>query len=173
MIAVDTTALSLLLVPDATSYSYKTKKPIRHAKERMEALVSRISQSNDSILIPTPVLSEVLIKLSMEQIANLLAVLNVSAWFRVEAFDTVAAVELAIRTAKAIAGGDKKEGSLADWAKVKFYRQIVSIAIVNNASELISDDPHVAAIGDKWGFKITSADDLPLPPELVPPPPPE
>ena len=68
--------------------------------------------SNDSILIPTPVFSEVLVKLSTEQMANLLAVLNASAWFRVEAFDTIAAVELAVRTAKAIASGDKKEGSL-------------------------------------------------------------
>ena len=56
------------------------------------------------------------------------------------------------------------------WTKVKFDRQIVAIALVNGASEIISDDPHVKAIGERWGVKVTSVDDLPIPSELIPPP---
>jgi hypothetical protein len=87
-------------------------------------------------------------------------------------FDSAAAVELGVRTAKAIAAGDKRESAPADtpWTKVKFDRQIVVIAIVNGASEIISDDPHVKALGERWGMKVTSVDDLPVPKELIPPP---
>ena len=79
-------------------------------------------------------------------------------------------MELGIRTAKAIADGDKREGIQADYTKIKFDRQIVSIAIVNNASEIVSDDKHLWAICDRWGFPIRSLESLPVPAALVPPP---
>jgi hypothetical protein len=79
-------------------------------------------------------------------------------------------VELGIRTAQAIKAGDKREGLQSDWTKIKFDRQIVAIALVSGASEIISDDGDVAAIGERWGIKVTSIEDLPLPAELVPPP---
>ena len=79
-------------------------------------------------------------------------------------------MELGLRTAQAIAAGDKREGLQADWTKVKFDRQIVSIAIVVGASEIISDDADIAAIGERWGVPVRSIADLPLPEELIPPP---
>jgi hypothetical protein len=170
MIAVDTTSLSLLFVPNAPVYGWKTKKPVPYAKERMEFLVNSIAKTNGKILIPTPVLSEIIVRLSPAQTTSLLATLNASSWFTVEAFDSIAAVELGVRTAKAIAEGDKKEGSEASWTKVKFDRQIVSIAMVNHATEILSDDADIAAICERWGFKIVSVADLLLPPELIPPP---
>jgi hypothetical protein len=69
-----------------------------------------------------------------------------------------------------MAAGDKREGSQADWTKVKFDRQIVAIAMVANATEIISDDRHVAAIGERWGMPVRSIEDLPIPSELIPPP---
>jgi hypothetical protein len=172
MIALDTTALSALFIPGAKLCRAGTNTPVKHGKERLEALVERIAKDRDAILIPTPVLSELLVCISPDKIAELLGQVNASIWFRVEAFDTAAAVELALRTANAITAGDKREGAPADtpWTKVKFDRQIVAIAIVNGASEIISDDPHVRAIGERWGIKVTSVDDLPVPSELIPPP---
>jgi hypothetical protein len=169
MIALDTTALSLLFVPGATAFRAGSRKPIKHAKERMDALVERIAQEQGVILIPTPALSELMVKIP-ENIDALLKQLRTSPWFRIEAFDAAAAVEVAIRTAKAIASGDKREGIEAEWAKVKFDRQIVAIALVSGASGIISDDPHVQAIGERWKTDVKSVEDLPLPPELVPPP---
>jgi hypothetical protein len=155
MIALDTTALSALLIPGTRLCRAGTPIPIRHGTERLKTLVDRIAKQRDSILIPTPVLSELLVCLPQEKIADLLVQLNASAWFRVEAFDASAAVELAIRTAQAIAAGDKREGLPGDtpWTKVKFDRQIVAIALVNGASEIVSDDPHVKAIGERWAFR--------------------
>jgi|SRR5665213_1159750 len=169
MIALDTTALSLLFVPNAKS-STKDGAQIKHAKERMDLLVERIAREQDAILIPTPSLSEVLIKLEPVKIDELLKRLKASPWFRVESFDSAAAVELASRTAKAIQAKDKWEGLKADHTKIKFDRQIVSVAIVNGATEIISDDEDVDAIGKRWGIQVTSVKDLPLPAAFIPPP---
>jgi hypothetical protein len=62
MIAFDTTALSLLFVPGITVESKQDKKPLKCAKERIEALIERIAKDSDVILIPTPCLSELLVK---------------------------------------------------------------------------------------------------------------
>lgn len=169
MIALDTTALSLLFVPNATGNT-KGGTPIKYAKERMEYLVERISRENGLILIPTPSLSEIIVKLEPSKIDEFLKLLKASPWFRIEAFDAAAAVELGIRTANAIASGDKREGLKADHTKVKFDRQIVSIALVNGATQLISDDGDVFAICERWHLSVASVQDLPLPPDLVPPP---
>jgi hypothetical protein len=79
-------------------------------------------------------------------------------------------VELGIRTSQALASGDKWEGIQADHTKIKFDRQIVSIALVNGATEIISDDRDVWAICDRWKVPISSVEMLPLPPSLIPPP---
>jgi len=120
MIAFDTTALSLLVIPNATVNSSLTKKPIKHARERLDALIERIAMDGDTILIPTPVLSEVLVKIP-SRVDELLKKLRTSPWFRVESFDAAAAVELGLRTAKAMADGDKREGVRAglDQSKVR------------------------------------------------------
>lgn len=46
----------------------------------------------------------------------------------------------------------------------------MAIALVNGASEIISDDPDVKAVGERWGVRVTSVEDLPVPSELIPPP---
>jgi hypothetical protein len=136
----------------------------------MEFLVEQISRDDNEVLIPTPSLSEIMVKLDPLKIDELLKRLKASQWFRVEGFDAAAAVELAMRTAKAKAAGDKREGLLADHTKIKFDRQIVCIALVTGATEIISDDGDVWAICERWGFPIRSVDQLPLPPHLIPPP---
>ncbi len=113
--------------------------------------------------------SEIIVKIPTKA-DELLKKIKSSPWFKVEGFDAAAAVELGLRTAAAIAAGDKREGLQADWTKVKFDRQIVSIALVVGASEIISDDGDVAAIGERWGVQVRSVEDLPLPAELIPPP---
>jgi hypothetical protein len=84
--------------------------------------------------------------------------------------DSIAAIDLGLRTAKAIAAGDKRSGSKEMWAKIKFDRQIVAIAMVNGATEIISDDGHIAFTCGECGLKIKSLADLDLPPEMIPPP---
>lgn len=92
-------------------------------------------------MIPTPCLAELFVKLDLPRIDEILKRLKSSPWFRIESFDAAAAVELGVRTAKAIAAGDKREGRQADHTKVKFDRQIVSIAIVNGATKSFQTTP--------------------------------
>lgn len=172
MKAFDTTALSVLFLPGALLCRKGTTIPIKYAKERLEALIEQIAKNHEQILIPAPVLSELLVKVPPEKVNPLLDQLNSSIWFRIEAFDAAAAIELAVRTAKGRAAGDKREGLPTEtpWAKVKFDRQIVAVAIVNGVSEIISDDTDVKAIGERWGLKVISVEDLEIPAHLVPPP---
>jgi hypothetical protein len=62
MIALDTNALSLLFLPTARISQRGSNKPIKFAKERIEELIRALSQSGEKILVPTPVLSELLVK---------------------------------------------------------------------------------------------------------------
>lgn len=48
MIALDTTALSLLFLPKATANT-KSGKRIKHAPERMDYLIERLSRDEDAI----------------------------------------------------------------------------------------------------------------------------
>jgi len=168
-IVFDTTTLSLVLIPGATASNRTTKRQIKHAKERVDLLIETIAANEDTIIIPAPVLSEVIVKIP-DKADELLKKIKSSPWFRVEGFDAAAAVELGLRTAKAMAAGDKREGLQADWTKVKFDRQIIAIAIVTAASVVISDDADIAAIGERWGVEVKSIEGLPIPSELVPPP---
>lgn len=169
MIVLDTTALSLLFVPGATANRKGESVPIKYAKERVQSLVDSVADDDGSIIIPTPALAEVIVRYP-HKADELLSELRSSPWFRVEPFDSIAAIELGTRTAKAIADGDKREGSQADWTKVKFDRQIVAVGLVNRASLIISNDPDVKAIGGRWGIDVKGVEELPLPPALVPPP---
>jgi hypothetical protein len=116
MIVLDTTAASLLFVPNAIPHH--DGKPIKYARERLDSLIERIAKANEIIVIPTPVLSELVVKVH-EKANELIKEIRTSPWFRIEPFDAAAAVELGLRTARAIADGDKREGSKADWTKIK------------------------------------------------------
>jgi hypothetical protein len=165
----DTTTLSTILIPGATAGNRKTKKAIKHAKERVDLLIETIAADDGQIIIPAPVLSEVIVKIP-DKTDELLKRIRSSPWFKVEGFDAAAAVELGLRTSRAMAAGDKREGLQTDWTKIKFDRQIVAIAIVANAEEIISDDADIAAIGERWDVRVRSVEDLPIPAELIPPP---
>lgn len=164
MIALDSTALSLLFIPNAKAHSCDGQ-PIPHAKERMAFLVESVAQADDRILIPTPSLAEVLVKLAPAESASLLQQLRTAPWCALGSFDQVAAVEWALRTRDAIDQGDKSEGLESTLAMVKFDRQIVSIAIAHGAAKLISDDRDVAKLGQKYGLPVQSVAELDLPPQ--------
>lgn len=110
MKVLDTTCLSALFVSGATVCRKGTTIPIKYAKERLELLVNTIARNHEQVIIPTPVLSELLVRTPPDKVSNLIDQLNSSIWFRVESFDAAAAIELGTRTAKAIAQGDKREG---------------------------------------------------------------
>lgn len=165
MALFDASTLLLLLDPELPAPKDKaTGEPVSEVEKRIRHLVGQLQQSGNKIIIPTPVLAEVLTRAERAG-ADYFTKLNRSAAFRIEPFETRAAIELARMTAAAIDQGDKKEGVPASWSKVKFDRQIVAIAKTNSVSTIYSDDEDLAKFATAQGISVIKLSELPLPPE--------
>lgn len=168
MVVIDATMLMLLFRPDVPARATDSKgKAIDHVPERVAHLVKTLEAIKSRIVIPTPVLSELLVRATPEETQRILDEINGVAIFRVEPFETRAAIELAVMTRAALASGDKKDGSTQPWAKVKFDRQIVAIARVVRASTIYTDDENLTATARAVGIPAIGLADLVLPPETA------
>jgi predicted nucleic acid-binding protein len=165
MVVFDASVLLLLLDPDAKPPNDPaTGQPVEHAKARIEYLIATLEPQRTKVIIPTPVLSEVLVRAG-DAAPAYLEELNRSARFRIASFDIRAAVELAALTREALEGGDKREGATAPWQKVKVDRQIVAIARTEEAATIYSDDDDVQRFAKRAGIEVIGIAQLPLPPE--------
>jgi hypothetical protein len=87
MAVFDSAVLTLLLWDQAKPpQDPTTGKPVERCKERMELLVEVLHKTKQTILIPTPVISEVLTVSSAS--LRYIAILQKTAVFRIEPFDT-------------------------------------------------------------------------------------
>ena len=167
MVVFDATTLLLLLSPTVPPpVDPTTHMPVEHARERIDHLVKELEQSRIKIIIPTPALSEILVRAGTAGLAYLDR-LNTSAAFRIVSFDQRAAVEVAAMTRDAMATGNKRGGAQGTWAKVKFDRQIVAIAKVEGANIIYSDDEDVRRLAIQSGITAIRIAELPLPPEMA------
>lgn len=131
-------------------------------KKKINHLIDELEKSQQQIVIPTPCLSEFLIK-AENQASHYLDILNRSSNFRITPFGMRAAVEAAAAHQKAITAGDKKEGQ-PHWQKVKFDRQIASIAIVENVTIIYTNDSDLIPMVSNHGIDIIRFEDLLDPP---------
>jgi hypothetical protein len=167
MVVFDATTLLLLLAPDAAVPKDSDGNLISYPRERIDGLVAELTKSKTKIVIPTPALSEALVRAGKIAAAQYLARIRRSAQFRIEPFDERAAVEVALMTKDAMDKGDKKAGSADTWAKVKFDRQITAVAKVNGASTIYSDDGNLARFARAQGLRVISVAQLPIPDEAA------
>ena len=124
--AFDTSFLSLALKPDQPPpLDRVTGKPVERAHERVDALINEFGLKGDLLIVPTPVLTEVLCV--VPDLQRALERLNRSSAVCFSAFDERAAIELALIERQAIADGTYKSGS-SPRQKAKFDRQIATIA---------------------------------------------
>jgi hypothetical protein len=165
MVVVDNNVLTLMLHPDARPpLDPSTGAPVDRIDERVELLIETLEEDGETIIIPTPVLSEFLI-LADKDGPHYLTVLDKTRVFRIASFDERAAVELAAihRDEKERHGGDKKGGAKETWAKIKFDRQILAIARTNGAHTIYSDDEGVEKLAKRLGIDIVKTWNLPIP----------
>ena len=155
MVEFDTTFLTWMFVPGA-------KHSLADAQIRVNFLLSELSGRGDQIVVPTPALSEILIRSGKAKNA-IIQELNKNPRFIVAPFDMRAAIELSLMSDAAISKGDKKHGTAATWAKVKFDRQIVAIGKVLRVSCIYSDDGDVRAIGTREGLTVSGVADITVP----------
>lgn len=162
MYTVDSSALALLVNPDADPpIDPATNAPLTEVRDRIEGFLSGLSPT-DTLIIPTPVLAEALVKAGDGGPA-LLSAIGGMARVRTRAFDTRAAIETAIMTRDALAQGGKKAGSEQPWQKVKVDRQVIAIARVENSSAIFADDKGLVGAAKRLGMEVFSSWDLPIP----------
>lgn len=165
MVVFDSGVLTILLNPDSdVPADPTTQKPIERAKDRVDYLISCLAERHEKILIPTPVLSEILV-VSGSSGVGYLNILRKSSEFEIANFDIRAAIELAEITKAALATGDKKSGIDAPWQLIKIDRQIVSIAKTAGAARIYTSDGPLSAFARRAGIEAVLLQDLPLPPE--------
>lgn len=110
MAVFDANFLVYLLDPGANPpHDPETSKPVTHFKQRIEHLIAGLEQSNDQIIIPTPALSEYLVRAGEAGVERL-QIMQRSKRFRFSDFGTRAAIELAALTQEAIDSSHKKSG---------------------------------------------------------------
>lgn len=164
MVLFDTDFLSLLLHEHTNKIiDPKTKKSVERVKEKIRHLIDTLDKTREKILVPTPVLSEILC-LCGDSANEVLAELMDAYGFEPAPFDVVAAVEAAIAISRARIGGGKKAGSKKNWAEVKFDRQIVAIAKSRGVSAIYSNDEDVIKYARHDEIRVISIWDLPEPP---------
>lgn len=164
MVVFDATMLLLFLRPNSGQPRDSAGAPIPQVQERIAYLLQRLERARTRIIIPTPALSEVLVRAGTAA-PQIVETLNHSAAFKIVAFDSLAAIEAAMMTRAAIDAGSKRGGSDATWAKIKFDRQIVAIAKVAQATAIYSDDNDVRTIATAEDITVIGLAKLPLPPE--------
>lgn len=166
MVVLDATMLLLVFRPESAGARLDSSgKPIDGISDRINHLIKTLEAAKSKIIVPTPVLSEILVKASPEVAQRIVEEINRLAVFRIEPFDTLAALELAAMTRSVLMAGDKKGGVDAPWQKVKFDRQIAAIARVTRATAIYSDDAGVRAAAKMLGINTVGLAELSLPPE--------
>ena len=116
--SLDNTILTLVFNPDAKPcIDPNTGKPVDHFKQRVDSLSDLHSSAGDTILLPTPALSETYS--CVDDPSKLAQAISEYHCFRPAPFDNRAALELANVFRLAIQSGDKRSGSADPYKKNK------------------------------------------------------
>jgi len=165
MVVFDTTILLPVFWTDVPVPKHpESGEPVERFHDRINHLVATLERSRVKIIIPTPALSEILVRAGSAG-PTYLTQINSKAVFRIVAFDQRAAIEVAAMTKSAVDSGDKRGGVEGPWNKIKYDRQIVAIAKIEAATALYSDDLGIRSFGRKAGLTVIGSWELPLPPE--------
>jgi predicted nucleic acid-binding protein len=170
MVGLDASVLILFLNPDAKAPTDpSTDLPVDQAHARVNHLIKQLEANGSQIVIPTPALSEVLVRTGRSGL-NYVSILEERLAFVIKPFDTIAAIELAEITRRAIEGGDKNEGSREPYQKIKVDRQIVAICKLNGVQTLYSADKSLRNFAERAGMNAIAVHQMELPPTQPPPP---
>lgn len=168
MVVFDSSVLLLALDPRAKpGVDPITGEAVEQAPARVNYLIKRLSDAKEKIVIPTPVLSEVLVHAG-QATNDYLELINTQSVFRVATFDQKAAIEAARALSDAINRGGIRVDSantVATKTKIKFDRQIVAIAKSEGAHTIYSNDEDIHKYASRESITVYRIYDLPIPPE--------
>ncbi len=157
VVVFDSSVLLLLIHPaTAAPLDPQTGKPLENAMQRVDYLIETLSKTRSKAIIPSPVLTEVLIHAG-EAMSEYISRLRQPP-FKVEPFDSRAAIECAEAIRKY--GLKKKQKDDPPRVKVKFDRQIVSIAQVVKADTIYADDTDIFKYGEQCQIPVVRSWEL-------------
>lgn len=167
MTAAIDTSLLLYILDEKTSapIDSATGKPVERCAERVNLLIANLASKREKLIVPTPVLAEVLVKAGPAA-PSYLRILDTNRAIRLVDFNALAAIEASVMIADVFASADRPVGGDAR-VKMKFDVMIAAIAKVNGASTVYSDDPGIGKLGKQHGFETVGIAQLPLPPETT------
>lgn len=167
MVAFDASFLLYLFAPagDVGTPLDENEKPIEFAKQRVKALFDALEAGNTKIVIPTPALSEVMVRTGVEAGQAYMALMAKTKVFRIVPFDEKSAIELPLMYGLQRKGEGLKSADAGTYAKVKYDRQIVAIACTEGCKTLYTDDQNQRKFAEKQGMKVIGLADCPVPTE--------
>ena len=149
----DATALILFLQPNP-------RTPYSQNKQRIELLVQKLENANETIIVPTPALAELLIS-SGNDGAKYLRILSNSKPFIIKPFDQKAAIKNAQITKSIHNKLNFKHGEAITAAQLKFDRQILAIALAENQNTIYSDDGGIKNMEQYFNIQVIQTHSLP------------
>ena len=164
-IIVDTNILIRLMKKNDRSLN-PLNADIQHKEDdldlRAEALLASIERSGGTVVIPTPVLAEYLLGIDGERNKQEhVSLISSMSCFEILPFDEIAAIECSmlpsLQEFKQLA---KQINSNQTANKIRFDRQILSIAVANGIKEIWSFDGEVITKGRELGIDVKSLLDI-------------
>ena len=155
-VAFDTSVLTYLINPDAKS----RHDNLPYKQERIAGFLKDLKNSGDEVLIPTPVLAELLEGAAPEAASEVLQIFNGSKQIHVAAFDEIAAIEYGF-----FMGDAKHEHPRPKELKrkLKFDCQILAICKTRQVSTIYVDDDQLQNRAQRHNIEALGLPDLPFP----------
>lgn len=164
-VAFDSAILTILLNPGArVPDDPATGSPVSGAQQRVQGLVRKLQKSGEKIVIPTPVVAEVLTVAGSEAM-DYFDIIGRARAFQIVAFDTRSALELSILNRDAWAAQDKRDGLDTPYQKLKIDRQILAICKVAGATTLYTDDKSLRNLAERSDISVVALAQIPIPDE--------
>ena len=168
MVVFDTSVLLLALDPGTRSpLDPATGNPVHDAQARVDHLIQTLANEKQTIILPTPVISEILVYAGKAGPAWL-DYFNTTSVFRIASFDQKAAIEVALSIRDSLDRGGLRidaTDSAVSRGKVKFDRQIVAIAKAQGADTIYSDDADIIHYSKLAKLRALRTTDLEPPPQ--------
>lgn len=163
MVVIDSNILIYLVVPNARApIDSETGKPVTHVEERIRHLIEYLENDKKKIVIPTPVLAELLV-VNRHRAQEILDIINNRGVFRSVSFHQRAAIELALELEDEKVTRRLRIGTNDSKAKIRFDRQIIATAKAENINTIYSDDDGVKSLGVRLGLTVYGIKDLKFP----------
>lgn len=159
IVVIDTSVLLALLDPSTPlPADPDTGLPINRSTERIAYLIQRLEKSR--LIVPTPVLAEILAR-AKEATQGYIDALKSQRTISIAPFDQRAAIEAGLLLGDVLATVVPDN---QDKRAMKFDIQILAIAKVNGADQLISTDETLLRRAERLGITAIHLSKLPLPP---------